>query len=98
MGSCAWPVEVQGGGGEPNPASIHAGLQQAVVNFFSRAWRVCRSVLVSFAGGEEGASGGGKEGGCEGPNSLLGFISLFEGFLGCQKPLHSWAASRLTPG
>lgn len=40
MGSCAWPVEVQRGGGEPNPASVHAGLQQAVVNFFSGPWRV----------------------------------------------------------
>lgn len=66
-GSCAWPLEVQRGEGEPNPASIHAWLQHAVVNFLSEAWRVCRSMLVSFADGEEDTSGAGKEGGHEGP-------------------------------
>lgn len=37
----------------------------------------------------------GKKGGVRLPSSLLWVISLFEDVLGCQKPLHSWAASRL---
>lgn len=38
VGSCALAMELQSSEGEPNPASIQACLQQAVVDFSSGTW------------------------------------------------------------
>lgn len=88
VGSYALAAELQSGEGETNSASVQAYLQQAVVGFSSGPWRVSRSMFVSSA---DGYGYSRKEAGCARvPGSLPWVISLLGGFLGCQKPLHSW--------